>query len=217
MHWRLVEVPDFCAGTITARNRKENCKENGKIKITSIMKISTKYGRGNSDNESQEMDNSLHTLFLDELADTLHAEQQITKALPKMIKAAEAEELRSGLKEHLQETEQQISRLEKVFESLGEKVKSKACQGMKGILKEGDEMVKEMKNLPCLDATIIASCQKVEHYEIASYGTMVAWAKQMGHVEAAELLQESLDEEKNADEKLTEVAESLANQKAEQG
>jgi ferritin-like metal-binding protein YciE len=106
------------------------------------MKISTKYGRGNSENESQEMDNSLHDLFLDELADTLHAEQQITKALPKMIKAAEAEELRSGLKEHLQETEQQISRIEQVFKSLGEKVKSKPCEGMKGILKEGDEMVK---------------------------------------------------------------------------
>jgi len=180
------------------------------------MKTSTKNGRGTAESD-QEMDNSLHDLFLEELADTLHAEHQITKALPKLIKAAESEELRSGLEDHLEETEQQIDRIERVFKSLGEKVKTKPCEGMKGILKEGEEMVKEMKNTPSLDATIIAGCQKVEHYEIASYGTLIAWAKQMGHDEEAELLQESLDEEKSADEQLTEVAESSANQKAERG
>jgi len=169
-----------------------------------------------AEDEGQEMNNDLHELFLDELADMLHAEQQITKALPKLIKVAESDELRTALESHLEETNNQISRLEQVFESLDEKSKAKPCKGMKGILEEGDEMVKEMKETEALDATIISAAQKVEHYEIASYGTLIAWAEQMGHGDAAQLLKENLQEEKNADEKLSEVALSAANQKAEQ-
>jgi ferritin-like metal-binding protein YciE len=167
-----------------------------------------------ADSESG-MDSDLHDLFLDELADMLHAERQITKALPKLIKAAEAEELRTALEEHLAETQEQIARIEQVFTSLDEQVQAKPCKGMQGILEEGDEMVKEMKDTAALDAAIISGGQKVEHYEIASYGTLVAWAEKMGHDEAARLLGESLAEEKAADEKLTEIAESLANEKAD--
>lgn len=161
------------------------------------------------------MDHDLHKLFLDELADMYHAERQLTKALPKMIKAAESEDLRSALESHLSETENQVSRLEEVFGSLDEKPRSKPCKGMQGIVEEGESMIKEQKGTPAVDATLIAAGQKVEHYEIASYGTLVAWAERMGHAEAARLLKESLDEEKAADETLTEIAMSLANERAE--
>jgi ferritin-like metal-binding protein YciE len=191
----------------------ENPKQNlRKMKIT--MK---KTGSQETDTENSDMENNeLHELFLDELADALHAEQQLTKALHKMVKAAKSEELRTALEEHLEETNGHISRLEQVFELLDEKSKAKPCKGMKGILEEGDEMVKEMKDTGAIDATVIAAGQKVEHYEIASYGTLVAWAEQMGHDDAAQLLKQTLEEEKAADEKLTEIALSLANEKAEQ-
>jgi ferritin-like metal-binding protein YciE len=164
---------------------------------------------------AQTMDNDLHDLFLEELADMLHAEQQLTKALPKLIKAAESDELRTALENHLEETNGHISRLEQAFESLDEKVKTKPCKGMKGIIEEGDEMVKEMKDTGAIDATVIAAGQKTEHYEIASYGTLIAWAEQMGHADAVNLLKENLQEEKAADEKLTDIALAIANQKAE--
>jgi ferritin-like metal-binding protein YciE len=171
-------------------------------------------------NHQQEEDsnsqNDLHDLFLDELADMLHAEKQITKALPKLIKATETEELRSALQDHLEETQNQVARIEQAFASLDEKSRTKPCKGMEGILAEGDELVSEMKGTSVLDAAIISAAQKVEHYEIASYGTLVAWAEELGHGKATELLNESLAEEKAADEKLTEVAESVANEKAEQ-
>jgi len=166
--------------------------------------------------KGQAMDNDLHELFLDELADMLHAEQQITKALPKLIKVVEEEELRTALESHLEETKGQVTRLEQVFKSLDEKTKTKPCKGMKGILDEGDEMVKEMQGTAALDAAVIAAGQKVEHYEIASYGTLVAWAEQMNHSEAAQLLKENLQEEKAADEKLTDIARAVANAKAEE-
>ncbi|HWD19664.1 MAG TPA: ferritin-like domain-containing protein [Verrucomicrobiae bacterium] len=166
----------------------------------------------NSENEEgQDMNAELHELFLDELADLLDAETQLTKALPKMAKAAQADELREAIEAHLEETQGHVDRLEQVFESLDEKSKRKPCQAMKGLLKEGSEILQELKGKSSLDAGIIAAAQKVEHYEIASYGTVIAWAKQMGHDEAAELLEETLEEEKAADEKLTDVAESVAN------
>ena len=167
--------------------------------------------------ENSNLQNDLHDLFLDELADMLHAEKQITKALPKLIKATETDELRGALQDHLEETQNQVSRIEQVFASLDEKSATKPCKGMEGILAEGDELVSETKGTSALDAAIISAAQKVEHYEIASYGTLAAWAKELGHDKAAELLNESLAEEKAADEKLTEVAESVANEKAEQG
>lgn len=167
-----------------------------------------------STREDGPMNTELHELFLDELADMLHAEHQITKALPKMIKATESDDLRTALEDHLEETKGHINRLEQAFESLDEKPKTKTCKGMKGILGEGDEMVKEEKDSSAVDAAVIAAGQKVEHYEIASYGTLIAWAEQMGHADAAELLKQNLQEEKAADQKLTELACSGANQKA---
>lgn len=171
--------------------------------------------RGNMESESGRMDNELHQLFLDELADVYNAEQQLTKALPKLAKAAESDELREALEQHLEETEEHISRLEQVAESLDETIKRKTCKAMKGLIEEGEDIVKEQKNSSALDAGIIAACQKVEHYEIASYGTLCAWAEQMGHDEALKLLKQTEDEEAAADEKLTEVAETIANQRAQ--
>jgi ferritin-like metal-binding protein YciE len=174
--------------------------------------------RDNEENENQEgseMNSELHELFLDELADLLSAENQLVKALPKMAKAAKSEELREAINSHLEETEGHVERLKKVFESLGEKAKSKTCKAMKGLLEEGDEIVGELKGKAIIDAGIIAAAQKVEHYEIASYGTVIAWAEQMGHSEASELLEETINEEKEADEKLTEIAENLANTSGE--
>jgi ferritin-like metal-binding protein YciE len=165
----------------------------------------------NGEQQGEEMNSELHELFLDELADLLNAETQLTKALPKMAKAAQSEELREAITSHLEETEGHVDRLKGVFESLDEKPKSKTCQAMKGLVQEGSELLQELKGKSTVDAGIIAAAQKVEHYEIASYGTVIAWAKQMGHDEAVQLLEETLNEEKAADEKLTEVAESVAN------
>jgi ferritin-like metal-binding protein YciE len=168
------------------------------------------------DTESESgMDNELHQLFLDELADVYSAEQQLTKALPKLAKAAQSDELREALEQHLEETEEHISRLEQVAESLDETLKKKTCKAMKGLIEEGDDIVKEQKESSALDAGIIAACQKVEHYEIASYGTLCAWAEQMGHDDALKLLRQTEEEESAADEKLTEVAEDIANQRAQ--
>ncbi|HEX4263045.1 MAG TPA: ferritin-like domain-containing protein [Verrucomicrobiae bacterium] len=172
--------------------------------------------RGNMESESnQKMDNDLHKLFLDELADVYSAEQQLTKALPKLAKAAQSDELREALEEHLEETEEHISRLEQVAESLDETLKRKTCKAMQGLIAEGDDIVKEQKNSNALDAGIIAACQKVEHYEIATYGTLCAWAEQMGHDDALKLLRQTEEEEVAADEKLTEVAENIANERAQ--
>ena len=165
--------------------------------------------------ESESWENGLHELFLEELADIYNAEQQLTKALPKMAKAAQSEEVREAFESHLQETENQISRLEQVVEALGESMKRKTCKGMKGLIEEGSEMMQEHKHSPGLDAVLIAGAQKVEHYEIASYGTLCAWAKLMNHNDALELLHETLEEEKATDERLTQIAENVANLQAE--
>jgi len=157
---------------------------------------------------------TLHDLFLDELRDVYNAEKQITKALPKMIKAATSQSLRSAFEAHLEETQDQIERLEKVFQSLDERVRGKQCEGMAGIIEEGRTVLEEDMDDVTRDAALIAAAQRVEHYEMAAYGTLVEWARTMGHGEAAELLQETLDEEKAADQKLTEVAESGINQDA---
>ncbi|HVW22794.1 MAG TPA: ferritin-like domain-containing protein [Opitutaceae bacterium] len=152
------------------------------------------------------MNRELHELFLDELADVLSAEVQLTKALPKLAKAAESEELKEALESHLKETEGHVERLEQVFEKLGEKPKRKTCKAMQGLVEEGSEVIQEQKGTSVIDAGVIAAAQKTEHYEIASYGTLIAWAKEMGHEEEADLLAETLEEEKAADEKLTAIA-----------
>lgn len=180
------------------------------------MKKSSSNQKTNTENSNSEgMDNDLHELFIDELSDLHSAEKQLTKALPKMIKAAQGEELKKALQSHLTETEGHVERLEEVFESLGEKMKRKTCAAMEGLVKEASELLQEQKGKSSLDAAIIAAGQKAEHYEIASYGTVRAWAEQMGHDEAVDLLQATLDEEKAADEKLTEIAQSSANETAE--
>jgi ferritin-like metal-binding protein YciE len=173
------------------------------------------HGDSESESESGGMDTDLHRLFLDQLGDIYDAEQQLTKVLPKMAKAAESEELREAIESHLEETEEHVSRLEQVAESLNETLKRKTCQAMKGIIEEGEELVKERKNTSAIDAAIIAAGQKVEHYEIATYGTLAAWAEEMGHAEASELLRQTEDEESSADERLTEIAEEIANQRAQ--
>jgi ferritin-like metal-binding protein YciE len=177
------------------------------------MKKSTS-NQPNNDND-EPMNNDLHELFVDELSDLYSAEKQLTKALPKMLKAAQSEELKSAIESHLTETEGHVNRLEQVFQALGEKIKRKTCAAMEGLVEEASELLQEQKGKSSLDAAIIAAAQKVEHYEIASYGTVRAWAEQMGHNEAVELLKATLDEESAADEKLTEIADSLANDTAE--
>lgn len=167
------------------------------------------------DYDTENNDSELHELFLDELADILNAELQLTKALPKMAKAAVSEELTTAFESHLTETEDHIKRLEQVFASLDAPVQSKECKAMKGLLEEGKDLMQEMKGSTALDAALIAAAQKVEHYEIATYGTLSAWAAKLGYDEAVELLTATLDEEKAADEALTEIAESSVNDAAE--
>ena len=159
-------------------------------------------------------DGTLHDAFLDELRDAYDAEKQLTRALPKMAKAASSTELRTAFENHLEETRGHVDRLERVFESLDEKVRGKHCDGIAGIIEEGKSVMEEDFDEPTMDACLIAAGQRAEHYEMAAYGTLIAWAKAMGHDEAAELLQETLDEEKAADEKLTALAEAGINQEA---
>jgi ferritin-like metal-binding protein YciE len=157
---------------------------------------------------------TLHDAFLDELRDMYHAEKQLTKALPKMAKAASNASLVEAFESHLAETENHVARLEQVFESLGETARAKTCDGMKGIVEEASAMMQESFDDNTRDAVLIASAQRAEHYEIAAYGTLVTWARRMQHDDAADLLQQNLEEESAADEKLTEIAESGINQTA---
>jgi ferritin-like metal-binding protein YciE len=157
---------------------------------------------------------TLHDAFIDELRDTYDAERQITKALPKMIKAVSSDELRTAFESHLEETRAQVERLEQVFELLDERVRGKHCEGMAGIIEEGKTMMEEEFDDTTMDAVLIASAQRVEHYEMAAYGTLIAWARDMGHNDAAELLEQTLQEEKATDEKLTTIAEGGINQEA---
>jgi len=157
---------------------------------------------------------TLHDAFLDEIRDAYDAEKQLTKALPKMAKAASSPVLRDAFQSHLEETRGHVERLEQVLEGLGEKVRGKHCDGIQGIIEEGQSVMGEDFDDATADACLIASGQRAEHYEIAAYGTLVAWARAMGHTDQAELLQETLDEEKAADEKLTSLAEAGINQEA---
>jgi ferritin-like metal-binding protein YciE len=152
---------------------------------------------------------------LDELSDILYAENLLVKTLPKMAKAAQSEPLQDAFESHLKETEQQAQRIEEAMESIGESLQRKKCKAMEGLLAEGKEMMDDYKGDPAIDAVLIAAAQKVEHYEIASYGTICAWAEQMDHQEALELFKQNLEEEKATDEKLTTIAEGTANLKAE--
>lgn len=159
----------------------------------------------------------LRELFEDELKDIYWAEKALTKAIPKMAKNAANISLKMGLMDHLAETQGQAVRLEQVFSMLGKKAQAKKCEAMAGILKEGDEILKGTQAGPVRDAGIIAACQKVEHYEIATYGTLETWANVLGEKAVAALLGATLQEEKKADQKLTEVAEKAVNIAAEEG
>lgn len=157
---------------------------------------------------------TLHEAFIDELRDAYDAEKQLLKALPKMAKKASSEDLTAAFEAHLEETRGHVDKLEQVFGTLGEKVRGKHCDGIAGIIEEGKSVMEEDFDAETMDACLIAGGQRAEHYEMAAYGTLVAWAKVMGHTKAADLLEEILEEEKAADEKLTALAEGGINQAA---
>jgi len=158
--------------------------------------------------------NTLQDLFLDTLKDTYDAEQQITKVLPKMAKAASTPNLKTAFEKHLSQTESHIQRLEQVFDSLGKKATRKTCKGMQGLIEEGNEYIKEDAEPEVRDAALIAAAQKVEHYEISAYGTLSAYANLLGDSKSAKLFHQTLEEEKQTDELLTQIAESKVNVKA---
>lgn len=151
---------------------------------------------------------TLREAFIDELKDLYDAEKQLLKALPRMAKAAQNEELQSAFEEHETQTQEHLSRLENVFEALGEAAKGKRCKGMAGLIEEATELIKEKEG----DAALIAAAQKAEHYEISAYGTLSAWAEALQEQDIIDLLEETLGEEKDTDEKLTSIAESVVNE-----
>lgn len=157
---------------------------------------------------------TIEKLFIEELKDLHSAEKQITKTLPKLIEAATSPDLKKAFQHHLRETEGQIERLDQAFEMLGTRPKDKTCDGMKGILAEGSEMLHETKEGDVRDVALIAAAQRVEHYEIAAYGSVRSYAEQLNKAEIAGLLQQTLEEEKAADKKLTEISEKV-NSKAQ--
>jgi len=157
---------------------------------------------------------TLHDAFIDELRDSYDAEKQLLKALPKLAKAATSPQLRQAFETHLEETRGHVERLEQVFEILDEKVRGKHCDGIEGIIEEGKSVMEEDFEDDAMDACLIAAGQRAEHYEMAAYGTLVAWAQAMGHTEAARLLQQTLNEEKAADKKLSGLAEGGVNRRA---
>jgi ferritin-like metal-binding protein YciE len=159
---------------------------------------------------------SLHDLYVDELKDLYNAENQLLKALPKMAKNASAPELKAAFEEHLEVTRTQVERLERIFKGLGASPRGKKCQAMEGLVEEGKELIEEGGEPAVLDAALISAAQKVEHYEMAGYGCVRTYARLLGYGDAAALLQETLDEEGEADKKLTELAETVINVEAEE-
>lgn len=157
---------------------------------------------------------TLEDLFLDTLKDVYHAEKQILRALPKMAKSASSDELRQAFETHLQETDGQVQRLEQVFELLGKRPQGKPCAAMQGLVDEGKEIMDEYKGSDALDPGLVAAAQAVEHYEIARYGTLIAWAGQLGMKDAVSLLKQTLEEEKKTDKLLSGLATQAVNRKA---
>jgi ferritin-like metal-binding protein YciE len=178
-----------------------------------VQRFSVAFPNGRSKEDVMNID-SFDELFLEQLKDIYDAEKRLVNALPKMARAASNPELREAIEDHLEQTRGHVDRLEEIFESIDEKPTAKKCKAMVGLIEEGDEMLSGDVEPDVRDAGIIAAAQKVEHYEIASYGTLRTFADLKGEKEAARLLQETLDEEKEADKKLTEVAESAINLEA---
>ena len=158
----------------------------------------------------------LRELYVDELKDLYSAENQLVKALPKLAKAASSDELREGFEEHLEQTKGHVQRLEQIFEAMDESPKGKKCAGMEGLVKEGSEVMGEDFEGAVMDAALIGAAQRVEHYEIAAYGTVIAFAEQLGESEHSSLLKQTLEEEKETDEKLTSLSEEI-NSEANEG
>lgn len=157
---------------------------------------------------------TLDDLFYDTLKDIYYAERQIVKALPKMARAAQSPELKAAFLKHKDETEEQIERLQQVFELIGKRAQGKTCEAIQGILAEGEEIIDDFKGTPALDAGLISSAQAVEHYEITRYGTLKRWAQVLGHAEAVKLLDETLKQESKTDADLTTLADGSVNTKA---
>ena len=160
---------------------------------------------------------TLQELYLEQLRDIYDAENQLLKALPKMAKTATNDELKAAFETHLEQTEEHVARLDRIFEELGEKPKGHKCEAMKGLIEEGKQMMEEDAAEDVMDAGLICAAQKVEHYEIATYGCLRTYAEMLGFDEQADLLQETLDEEKDTDDNLTELAVSCINVEAEEG
>lgn len=157
---------------------------------------------------------TLEDLFLETLKDIYYAERKILVALPKMAKAVNSDQLRGAFEKHVTETEGQVERLQKVFKLLKQQPKGKTCPAILGLVEEGEEVMEDFENSPALDAGLLSGAQAVEHYEISRYGTLIAWAEQLGMTEAVKLLQQTLQEEKTADVTLSKLAEGVINQKA---
>lgn len=189
---------------------------NGRANSNGSKSKSSAKGNPKENSEGGMQSSQLMELFEEELKDIYWAEKALTKAIPKMIKNATSEELVEALENHLAETEEQVKRVEQVFEVLGKKATAKKCEAMEGLIKEAEEIMEDCEEGAMCDAGIISAGQKVEHYEIASYGTLRQFAETLGLDEAVELLQATLDEEKAADAKLTEVAVSAVNIQADQ-
>lgn len=157
---------------------------------------------------------TLQTLFYEQLRDVYYAERKIARALPKMARGAQSEDLKAAFQRHKEETDEHVERLQQVFEILGKPARGKTCPAIDGILEEGEEVLEEYKGSPALDAGLIASAQAVEHYEMARYGTLTRWAGTLGMKDAAKLLSQTLEEEKKTDAALSELAETAANAEA---
>ena len=157
-------------------------------------------------------ENGLQRLYVEQLKDIYSAESQLLKALPKMAKAARSQELRQGFEKHLEQTKGHVERLEQIFSSLDESPKGKKCMGMQGLIEEGEEVIQEESATDALDAGLIAAAQRVEHYEIAAYGSVHAFAELLGDDDSVNLLQQTLDEEKETDKKLTELSAEINKQ-----
>ena len=164
------------------------------------------------ENSRNMQENSLQQLYVEQLRDLYNAEQQLVKALPKMAKAAQSEGLRQGIAEHLEQTKGHVDRLQQIFSAMDESPKGKKCAGMEGLVEEGEEVIKEHSSGGVLDAGLIGAAQRVEHYEIAAYGTVRSFAELLGESQAVDLLQQTLEEEKETDEKLTELSKEINTQ-----
>lgn len=191
------------------RTRRTRSGNGGTAKPSNGKKSKTENGAGGN--------SQLEKLFTDSLKDIYWAEKHLTKALPKMKKAATTDELKSAIEEHLAQTEEQVTRLEQVFELCGKKAQAKKCDAMEGLIKEGESVVEDTEDDSMTrDAGIIMAAQKVEHYEIATYGSLVQFARTLGMDDAAALLEQTLEEEKETDQKLSQIAEGSINEEAEQ-